>query len=268
MRFAGLMVAVALLGCGGKKAARSKVDPDFDAYEARWVAEGEELLAQAKEQGKEITEADLKGIREYPAIFIGKGGVFIGRKAVAKLDELDTKRDVIVAAAQENLAAVAAVRVSPMVVFDLEHEPAAVAVAALRLFGFAPMTYEMVSEGEHPSQTLCGELVVRTVAPTDPERPKLSLTLTASTIWVGLSRFNEFQEVTDMPTGEPDFEKLRSVLKDHRHTALFADRSDIEVGSDGGTAGELLRVLWATCAAGFIDVAVLPVHELSAKLVE
>jgi hypothetical protein len=258
MRFAGLVLALAVLGCGTKAPARSKVEPGFDAFEARWAAEGERLMARAKAQGTEITEADLKGIREYPAIYVGPGGVIVGRKVVAPLAELESKREVIVAAAQENLAVVAAARVSPMVVFDLEDEPAAVVVTAMRMFGFAPITYEMVADGEHPSETLCAELAVRTVPPSDLE-PTLTVTLKANAISVFVSQLNQVQALNDTGGGEPDFDKLQSVLKNHKESALFADRRDIEVGADGGTAGELLRVLWTTCTVGFIDVAVLPV---------
>jgi hypothetical protein len=273
MRFAALVMAIAVLGCGGKKATRSKVDPDFDAFEAQWVAEGELLLARAREQGTEITEADLKGIREYPGIFVGKGGVFVGRTAVARLDELESKRDAILAAARANLATVAAVRVTPTVVFDLEEQPAAVVVTLLRMFDFEPMTFEMALPAAPdgppmPSETLCNELRVRTAVTVDPQVPTLSVTLMEKAIWLGLSRFNEFQEMPDMPAGEPDFEKLRYALKDKKSSALFADRRDIEIAAVGGTAGEVLRVLWTTCAVGFTDVAVLPANELSAKLAE
>ena len=55
----------------------------------------------------------------------------------------------------------------------------------------------------------------------------LSVLVQADRIWVGLSRVNEFQEIPKKGE-EHDWEKFETTLKEHKASAFFADRSDIE----------------------------------------
>ena len=56
----------------------------------------------------------------------------------------------------------------------------------------------------------------------------LSVLVQADRIWVGLSRVNEFQEIPKKGD-EQDWEKFETTLKEHKASAFFADRTDIEV---------------------------------------
>ena len=58
----------------------------------------------------------------------------------------------------------------------------------------------------------------------------LSVLVQADRIWVGLSRVNEFQEIPKKGD-EQDWEKFETTLKEHKASAFFADRSDIEVAA-------------------------------------
>jgi hypothetical protein len=63
------------------------VDPDFDAFEAKWVADH-----QRWGPGATIDKKDTRA--SYRGVFIGRAGVIIDRKLIAKLDELEDKLDV------------------------------------------------------------------------------------------------------------------------------------------------------------------------------
>src|SRR5512147_1228460 len=65
----------------------------------------------------------------------------------------------------------------------------------------------------------------------DDEHVTLSVLVQSDRIWVGLSRVNEFQEIPKKGDSQ-DWEKLETTLKEHKASAFFADRSNIEVAGE------------------------------------
>src|SRR4051812_12295053 len=61
----------------------------------------------------------------------------------------------------------------------------------------------------------------------DDEHVTLSVLVQSDRIWVGLSRVNEFQDIAKKGE-EQDWEKLETTLKEHKASAFFADRPNLE----------------------------------------
>src|SRR5215475_9650682 len=128
---AAVLLGLVWTGCK-HDAKRTPVDPDFDAFEATWVAETNDLAERMRSRGKTIDDKDVP--TSYRAVFVGRSGVIIDRKVVAKLDELDAKRTEIARAIAENVKLAPSVGLNPSAVLDIDTQPAAVAIATLRLF--------------------------------------------------------------------------------------------------------------------------------------
>jgi hypothetical protein len=97
-------------------------------------------------------------------------------------------------------------------------------------------------------------------APPD-ERVVLSIDVTHDSVWVGLSRVNEFQEVLDH-----ERDKLTTVLKEHKASVFFADRTDIEIaGEDDATYGDVVRAIELAGQAGFVEWRVMDPKSLAAR---
>src|ERR1700761_8388099 len=73
----------------------------------------------------------------------------------------------------------------------------------------------------------------------DDEHVTLSVLVQADRIWVGLSRVNEFQEIPKKGDQEQDWEKFETTLKEHKASAFFTDRSDIEVAAESTSQAEV-----------------------------
>jgi len=262
-----LLVVLAVLAISGCKSSpsRSKVDPDFDRFEARWVAEGELLLARARKEKQELTDADLQGIREFHAIYISKRGVFVNRTRVAGVDELEAKREPIAAAIAQNVALMPTVNMSPTTVIDLDAEPVAVGLSVLRLFAGKPFFLSRPAPPSTPHRStdaITNEPLRLTPSP-NTELPQLSVLLDASAIWVGASKTDEFREIPDRGA-DRDYDKLETVLRDYKESDVFAERRDIEIAAVGGTTEALLQTITVAGRIGFGDIAVLPRAQLSA----
>src|SRR4030095_332598 len=92
----------------------------------------------------------------------------------------------------------------------------------------------------------------------DDEHVTLSVLVQADRIWVGLSRVNEFQEIPKKGE-EQDWEKFETTLKEHKASAFFADRSDIEIAAESTSASvvkyqDVIRAMDVAVKVGFIDV--------------
>src|SRR3954470_19501815 len=68
----------------------------------------------------------------------------------------------------------------------------------------------------------------------DDEHVTLSVLVQADRIWVGLSRVNEFQEIPKKGDSH-DWEKFETTLKEHKSSAFFADRTDLEIAAESTT---------------------------------
>ena len=239
---------------------------EFEAFERRYRGYHAFLLDRARKDGETIEKADLDP--SYRAMFIGPSGVFVDRKLVATLAELETKQADIAAAIDANIAMVPSVRWTPVVTFALETEPASVAVSALRLFKGKPVQVMRVVAGPdmpvRASETLC-----EAARPADPtaqesEGPKLSVLIDARDLWLGLSKINEFQQIPKTRDGY-DFERLETTLKEHKASSFFAERADMEIAAKAGTSGDVLIAMSIACKVGFVDPTVMLPEQLSAK---
>ena len=260
-----LIAVLAASACGDKKPPPPK--NEFEAFEQAYVVQYETLAKAMRKQGKEVADKDIP--TDYRAVYIGPPGVFVDRKLVATLPELEAKRADLVAALDVNAKLLPTIGLGgPLVTLDLGPAPAATAIQALRLFaGRATSFYLRGVNPEVPtmaSHLLCGPVTLRDAPSAEPDTVKLSVFLDTGRTWVGLSRVNEYEAILSRPDG-PDVEKLKVVLRQHKTSAFFTDRTDIELAASAGLARDVLDAFDAACYAGFLDVAVLLPAQLSAR---
>lgn len=104
---------------------------------------------------------------------------------------------------------------------------------------------------------------------TDDENVTLSVLVQADRIWVGLSRVNEFQEIPKKPD-DHDWERFATTLKEHKSSAFFADRTDIEIAGESTTQSpvnyqSVIRAMDLAVQVGFIDVGLTDPAGLAAR---
>ena len=103
----------------------------------------------------------------------------------------------------------------------------------------------------------------------DDESVTLSVLVQSDRIWVGLSRVNEFQEIPKKGD-EQDWEKLETTLKEHKASAFFADRTDIEVAGESTAQSpvpyqDIIHAMDIAVRAGFQDVGLSDPQGLAAR---
>ena len=103
----------------------------------------------------------------------------------------------------------------------------------------------------------------------DDETVTLSVLVQADRIWVGLSRVNEFQEIPKKGDSH-DWEKLETTLKEHKASAFFADRADLEIAAESTTQSpvkyqDVIRAMDYAIKVGFIDVGLSDPAGLAAR---
>ena len=103
----------------------------------------------------------------------------------------------------------------------------------------------------------------------DDETVTLSVLVQSDRIWVGLSRVNEFQEIPKKGDLQ-DWEKLETTLKEHKASAFFADRSNIEVAGESTTQApvpyqDVIQTMDVAIKVGFIDVGLTDPAGLAAR---
>jgi len=103
----------------------------------------------------------------------------------------------------------------------------------------------------------------------DDETVTLSVLVQSDRIWVGLSRVNEFQEIPKKGDAQ-DWEKLETTLKEHKASAFFADRSNIEVAGESTTQApvpyqDVIQTMDVAIKVGFIDVGLTDPAGLAAR---
>jgi biopolymer transport protein ExbD len=104
----------------------------------------------------------------------------------------------------------------------------------------------------------------------EDERVNLSVLITADQIWVGLSRVNEFQPIPKLPSGAQDWTKFETTLKDHKASAFFADRTDVEIAAESTPSSvvsyqDLITAMDTAHKVGFADVGLSDPQGLSAR---
>ena len=103
----------------------------------------------------------------------------------------------------------------------------------------------------------------------DDEHVTLSVLVQADRIWVGLSRVNEFQEIPKKGDLQ-DWEKLETTLKEHKASAFFADRTQIEVAGESTSQApvpyqDVIQTMDVAIKVGFIDVGLTDPAGLAAR---
>jgi len=103
----------------------------------------------------------------------------------------------------------------------------------------------------------------------DDETVTLSVLVQADRIWVGLSRVNEFQEIPKKAEDQ-DWEKFETTLKEHKASAFFADRADLEIAAESTTQSpvryqDVIRAMDYAIKVGFIDVGLSDPAGLAAR---
>ena len=103
----------------------------------------------------------------------------------------------------------------------------------------------------------------------DDEHVTLSVLVQADRIWVGLSRVNEFQEIPKKGDAH-DWEKFETTLKEHKASAFFADRADLEIAAESTTQSpvkyqDVIRAMDYAIKVGFIDVGLSDPAGLAAR---
>ena len=104
----------------------------------------------------------------------------------------------------------------------------------------------------------------------DDEHVTLSVLVQADKIYVGISRVNEFQEIPKKAPGEQDWEKFESTLKEHKASAYFSDRSDLEIAAESTSASpvqyqDIIHAMDVAVKVGFIDVGLTDPAGLAAR---
>jgi len=103
----------------------------------------------------------------------------------------------------------------------------------------------------------------------DDEHVTLSVLVQSDKIWVGLSRVNEFAEIPKK-NDDQDWDKLESTLKEHKASAFFADRADIEIAAESTTTApvkyqDIIHAMDLAVKVGFIDVGLSDPQGLAAR---
>jgi hypothetical protein len=242
---------------------------DFEAFERKYIAEYRELAKALRADGRTIPEKDVP--KSYRGVYIGASGVWIDRVKVAELADVANaaKRTELVAAIDANAKLLPTVGYNGLVaVFDLDTQPSNVGVSALQLFA-GKQTYFMLRR-EDPDVAFRATMpLCQTTLRDKPGHPGADETVVLSVLmqkertWVALSRINEFQEIPRRETH--DFEKIETTLKQHKDSAFFVDRTDMELAVGEGTAYEVMMMLNIACDVGFVDLAVVREDQLTVR---
>ena len=104
---------------------------------------------------------------------------------------------------------------------------------------------------------------------TDDEHVTLSVLVQADHIWVGLSRVNEFQDIAKKGDDQ-DWEKFETTLKEHKASAFFADRTDLEIAAESTSQSPveyqaIIHAMDIAVKVGFIDVGLTDPAGLAAR---
>ena len=99
----------------------------------------------------------------------------------------------------------------------------------------------------------------------EEEPVRASVLVQEETIWIGLSRINDFRQINR--EGEDfNWEAFREVLDEHKQSAFFADREDIEIAADDKVNYQtIITAMDHAIAAGFRDVGLSDPESLSAR---
>ena len=104
----------------------------------------------------------------------------------------------------------------------------------------------------------------------DDEHVTLSVLVQSDKIWVGLSRVNEFQDIPKLASGDHDWDKFETTIKQHKTSAFFADRTDLEIAAESTAASpvkyqDIIHAMDLSLKVGFLDVGLSDPQGLAAR---
>jgi biopolymer transport protein ExbD len=104
----------------------------------------------------------------------------------------------------------------------------------------------------------------------DNETVVLSVLVQSDKLWVGLSRVNEFQEIPKLASGEHDWDKFETTIKQHKTSAFFTDRADIEIAAESTQQSkveyqDVIHAMDVAVKVGFSDVGLSDPAGLAAR---
>ena len=99
----------------------------------------------------------------------------------------------------------------------------------------------------------------------EEELVRASILIQENTIWVGLSRINDFRQIKK-EGDEYNWPALREVLEEHKESTYFTDRNDVEIAAEEEiTYQTIISVMDTAIASGFLDVGLADPASLSAR---
>src|SRR6185436_4380453 len=98
----------------------------------------------------------------------------------------------------------------------------------------------------------------------------LSVLVQSDKIWVGLSRVNEFQDIPKLASGEHDWDKFETTITQHKTSAFFSDRADIEIAAESTLQSpvkyqDVIHAMDVAVKVGFVDVGLSDPAGLAAR---
>jgi hypothetical protein len=233
----------------------------------------------------EIAQIEARIREPFRGVAIARDGIYFDRKKLAPLADFAAVRPQLIAALQEHRGGLRpaqatgyrdppAIAMALVVVPDPAISSGLVtgAIDAVAAAGWHNLSLRMIrsdrASGHHDLERLCdvrwsGDDYAN--LPADDRPVELSVLGQADKLWVGLSRVNEFQVIEHIAGERPDYDKLEATLEEHKASAFFADRTDVQVAVDPAVAPDvLLFVIDVACKAGFDDVRVREPARLSA----
>jgi len=112
----------------------------------------------------------------------------------------------------------------------------------------------------------------RDVAPVDKDEEPvtLSVLVQADDIWVGVSRVDDFRKIDKKQDGSQDWEKFEATLKEHKASAFFNDRTNIEIAAESTPSSpvvyqDIIHAMDVAVKVGFADVGLTDPAGLAAR---
>lgn len=99
--------------------------------------------------------------------------------------------------------------------------------------------------------------------------PKLSVLIDSDSVWIGVSRVNEFEQIPKTAAGY-DWDKVRERLMAQKKSPFFEGKTGIEVAANSTSASpipynQLIAAMDVSVQAGFLDVGLTDPNGLSAR---
>jgi biopolymer transport protein ExbD len=99
--------------------------------------------------------------------------------------------------------------------------------------------------------------------------PELSVLVDSDSVWIGVSRVNEFQQIPKTASGY-DWDKVRDALKVQKKSAFFENSTRIQVAANSTAVSpipyqQLIAAMDIAKQSGFLDVGLTDPNGLSAR---